>query len=140
VPLAAHDASNMGACEYASRYDTVPEFLKSYGEGLQDKLKADDSGASSLVTLLYNETGPLNSVIEIWRHQVTLLLHQTLPLVPPPLPPSICASATLLSCFLPVDSSASRLSPPVLPSLFFSVSAFSVTFSPSTLNPQPPSP
>mmetsp|Transcript_36007 Transcript_36007/g.58037 ORF Transcript_36007/g.58037 Transcript_36007/m.58037 type:complete len:211 (+) Transcript_36007:126-758(+) len=50
-------------------YPTVPDFLKSYGEGLQDKLRADDSGASTLVTLLYNEVGPLNTVLELWRHQ-----------------------------------------------------------------------
>jgi len=53
-------------------YPTVPDFLKSYGEGLQDKLRADDSGASTLVTLLYNEVGPLNTVLELWRHQVPL--------------------------------------------------------------------
>ena len=50
-------------------YPTVPEFLKYYGEGLQDKLRVDQTGASRLVTLLYNEVGPLNTVIELWRHQ-----------------------------------------------------------------------
>ena len=50
-------------------YDTVPEFMKNYSEGLKDKLRADQTGASTLVTLLYNEVGPLNTVIELWRHQ-----------------------------------------------------------------------
>lgn len=50
-------------------YPTVPDFLKYYGQGLQDKLRVDQSGASHLVTLLYNEVGPLNSVIELWRHE-----------------------------------------------------------------------
>ena len=34
-------------------YSTVPKFLELYGEGLKDKLAADDSGASELCTLLY---------------------------------------------------------------------------------------
>jgi hypothetical protein len=50
-------------------YPTVPDFLKNYGAGLLDKLRADNSGASTLVTLLYNEVGPLNTVLELWRHE-----------------------------------------------------------------------
>lgn len=50
-------------------YDTVPKFLELYGPGLVDKLKADTSGASTLVTLLYSESGPLNVVMELWRHE-----------------------------------------------------------------------
>jgi hypothetical protein len=43
--------------------------MQQYAEGLQDKLRADQTGASTLVTLLYNEVGPLNTVLEIWRHE-----------------------------------------------------------------------
>ena len=50
-------------------YPTVPQFLELYTEGLQDKLKADTSGASQLATLLYSDCGPLNVVIELWRHE-----------------------------------------------------------------------
>mmetsp|Transcript_36723 Transcript_36723/g.73595 ORF Transcript_36723/g.73595 Transcript_36723/m.73595 type:complete len:252 (+) Transcript_36723:148-903(+) len=50
-------------------YNTVPDFLKLYGEGLPDKLRVDDSGASTLVTLLYSDSGPLNVVYEVWRHE-----------------------------------------------------------------------
>jgi len=50
-------------------YATVPTFLGLYGAGLQDKLAADDSGASELCTLLYSDCGSLNVVIEIWRHR-----------------------------------------------------------------------
>lgn len=50
-------------------YDTVPKFLEFYGKGLPSKLGAPDNDPStSLVTLLYNEIGRLNEVIEIWRH------------------------------------------------------------------------
>lgn len=50
-------------------YSTVPKFLELYGDGLRDKLSADDSGASTLVTLLYSDVGPLNMVVELWRHE-----------------------------------------------------------------------
>uniref|UniRef100_A0A7S2GUU0 NIPSNAP domain-containing protein n=1 Tax=Haptolina brevifila TaxID=156173 RepID=A0A7S2GUU0_9EUKA len=50
-------------------YSTVPSFLRLYSEGLCDKLAADDTGASTLVTLLYSDNGPLNVVHEIWRHE-----------------------------------------------------------------------
>ena len=50
-------------------YDTVPRFLELYKEGLKDKLAADDSGASELATLLYSDSGPLNVVVELWRHE-----------------------------------------------------------------------
>ena len=50
-------------------YSTVPKFLELYSDGLKDKLAADDSGASTLVTLLYSDNGPLNVVHEIWRHE-----------------------------------------------------------------------
>ena len=50
-------------------YPTVPSFLELYADGLRDKLSADDSGASTLVTLLYSDVGPLNMVVELWRHE-----------------------------------------------------------------------
>ena len=50
-------------------YPTVPKFLELYTDGLRDKLSADDSGASTLVSLLYSDNGPLNVVIELWRHE-----------------------------------------------------------------------
>lgn len=50
-------------------YDSVPTFLSLYESGLSDKLAADDSGASELVTLLYSDNGSLNVVIELWRHE-----------------------------------------------------------------------
>jgi len=50
-------------------YDTVPQFLELYAEGLKDKLAADDSGASQLATLLYSDCGSLNVVMELWRHE-----------------------------------------------------------------------
>lgn len=50
-------------------YDAVPEFLKIYAAGLEDKLRADDSGASALCSLLYSDNGPLNVVHELWRHE-----------------------------------------------------------------------
>lgn len=50
-------------------YDTVPKFLNIYGEGLPSKLHAAGTDPStSLFTLLYNEVGRLNEVIEVWRH------------------------------------------------------------------------
>ena len=50
-------------------YDTVPKFLEHYQKGLPSKMNAPGTCPStSLVTLLYNDTGPLNEVIEIWRH------------------------------------------------------------------------
>jgi len=50
-------------------YNRVPDFLKLYGGGLPDKLRADKTGASELVTLLFSDSGPMNKVIEIWRHE-----------------------------------------------------------------------
>lgn len=50
-------------------YDTVPRFLDLYGAGLADKLATDQSGASELATLLYSDSGSLNVVIELWRHE-----------------------------------------------------------------------
>jgi len=50
-------------------YDTVPNFLRLYSEGLPSKLEASGTDPStSLITLLYTEVGLLNEVIEIWRH------------------------------------------------------------------------
>jgi len=50
-------------------YDTVPNFLKLYGEGLPSKLNAPDTDPStSLITVMYTELGSLNEVIELWRH------------------------------------------------------------------------
>lgn len=75
TPAVAAATASSGVCYELRRYQlklgypTVPEFLKHYGEGLKDKLRVDQSAASNLVTLLYNEVGPLNSVIELWRHE-----------------------------------------------------------------------
>ena len=50
-------------------YDTVPNFLQLYQGGLPSKLAAPNTDPStSLVTLMYNEVGRLNEVIEVWRH------------------------------------------------------------------------
>lgn len=50
-------------------YDTVPQFLSFYQEGLPSKLHAEGADpTSSLVSLLYSDVGRLNEVIEIWRH------------------------------------------------------------------------
>jgi hypothetical protein len=50
-------------------YDTVPQFLQLYGSGLPSKLNAEGNDpTTALVTVLYNEVGRLNEVIEIWRH------------------------------------------------------------------------
>ena len=48
-------------------YDTVPKFFEHYQEGLPSKLSTLHP-SSSLVTVLYSEVGPLNQVVEIWRH------------------------------------------------------------------------
>ena len=51
-------------------YDTVPNFLKLYGDGLPSKLNAPGTDPeTALVSLIYNEVGRLNTVIEIWRHE-----------------------------------------------------------------------
>lgn len=50
-------------------YDTVPNFLNLYGEGLPSKLAAPGTDPETyLVSLLYSEVGRLNEVIEIWKH------------------------------------------------------------------------
>ena len=50
-------------------YDTVPKFLDMYEGGLPSKLQAEGTDpTTNLITLLYSECGPLNEVIEIWRH------------------------------------------------------------------------
>ena len=50
-------------------YDTVPQFLKLYTNGLPSKLNAVGTDpTTSLVTLLYSEVGQLNEVVEVWRH------------------------------------------------------------------------
>ena len=70
------DASKRPAVAYELRtyqlvlgYSTVPKFLELYSAGLRDKLEADDSGASSLASLLYSDSGSLNVVMELWRHE-----------------------------------------------------------------------
>jgi len=66
-----HDNSIIEMRKYQLKlgYDTVPQFLKLYGNGLPSKLKASGTDpTTSLVTLLYSEVGQLNEVIEIWRH------------------------------------------------------------------------
>lgn len=53
-------------------YDTVPNFLSLYKEGLPSKLNAPGTDpTTALVTLLYSEVGQLNEVIEVWRHGST---------------------------------------------------------------------
>ena len=52
-------------------YTTVPKFLELYGSGINEKLAVSRAAAedtSRLVTLLYSTNGPLNVVIELWRH------------------------------------------------------------------------
>jgi NIPSNAP len=50
-------------------YDTVPEFLKLYEAGLPSKLQADGTDPTSeLVTVMHTDVGPLNHVLEVWRH------------------------------------------------------------------------
>ena len=51
-------------------YDTVPRFLSLYQEGLPSKLNeaTGKDPTTSLITLLYSEVGPLNHVIEVWKH------------------------------------------------------------------------
>lgn len=75
LPLMQSDRGEK-ACIYELRryrlrlgYDTVPKFLKLYGEGLPSKLAAEGTDpTTSLTTVLYSEVGPLNEVIELWRH------------------------------------------------------------------------
>ena len=59
-------------------YPTVPKFLGLYSEGLKDKLSADDSGASQLVSLLYSDSGSLNVVIELCARLPVSLLRSLL--------------------------------------------------------------
>lgn len=49
-------------------YDVVPRFCDLYMAGLEDKKKHDDK--AEFVTLLASEGGalPLNTVIELWKH------------------------------------------------------------------------
>ena len=50
-------------------YTTVPRWLELYSKGLPSKLGAPGTDpTSSLVTVIYNEVGSLNEVIELWRH------------------------------------------------------------------------
>lgn len=50
-------------------YDTVPEFLKLYEAGLPSKLNAEGTDPTSeLVTVMHTDVGPLNQVMEVWRH------------------------------------------------------------------------
>ena len=50
-------------------YSTVPQFCDLYARGLPSKLTAPGSDPStSLITVIYTETGSLNEVIELWRH------------------------------------------------------------------------
>ena len=49
-------------------YETVPNFLSFYESGLPAKLDTVAPG-TSLVTVIYNEIGSLNEVVEIWRHE-----------------------------------------------------------------------
>jgi NIPSNAP len=50
-------------------YDTVPAFLKLYEAGLPSKLQAEGTDPTSeLVTVMHTDVGPLNHVLEVWRH------------------------------------------------------------------------
>ncbi|CAE7260262.1 unnamed protein product [Symbiodinium natans] len=51
-------------------YTTVPDFVALYTKGLKEKLAADTTGQSRLVSLMYCEAGAaqLNTVHELWRH------------------------------------------------------------------------
>mmetsp|Transcript_26188 Transcript_26188/g.26431 ORF Transcript_26188/g.26431 Transcript_26188/m.26431 type:complete len:254 (+) Transcript_26188:84-845(+) len=50
-------------------YDTVPKFLEYYASGLPSKLSAPGTDPTTrLCTVMYNEVGRLNTVIEVWRH------------------------------------------------------------------------
>jgi len=50
-------------------YNTVPDFLSLYGEGLPSKLEAPGTDPSTaLITVMYTEVGLLNEVIELWHH------------------------------------------------------------------------
>lgn len=74
--LVATDSDDGRDCIYELReyqlrlgYDTVPRFLELYGGGLPSKLGAEGTDPStSLVSVMYCEVGPLNHVIELWRH------------------------------------------------------------------------
>jgi len=48
-------------------YDTVPKFMDNYAKGLDSKLATLDP-STELCTVMYNEVGSLNEVIEVWRH------------------------------------------------------------------------
>ena len=74
VPSFSDDVS-ASDCIYEMRryklklgYDTVPNMLKFYEDGLPSKLNSEGDPSTSLVTVLYSEVGVLNEVIEIWRH------------------------------------------------------------------------
>ena len=73
IPSFSDDSSSQ--CIYEMRryklklgYDTVPNMLKHYEDGLPSKLSSSGDPSSSLVSILYSEVGLLNEVIEIWRH------------------------------------------------------------------------
>ena len=47
----------------------MPRFIEIYSSGLPSKLEAPGTDPStSLCTVLASEIGPLNHVIEVWRH------------------------------------------------------------------------
>jgi len=50
-------------------YDTVPAFMDMYAKGVEAKVLAGQDEGTKLQTLMYNEIGELNEVIEIWRHE-----------------------------------------------------------------------
>ena len=74
-----------GDCIYEFRryqlklgYDTVPKFLDMYEGGLPSKLGAEGTDpTTNLITLLYSECGPLNEVLEIWRHGGTTAMDRS---------------------------------------------------------------
>ena len=49
-------------------YSTVPAFMDHYARGVEAKVKAGQDEGTRLSTVMYNEIGSLNEVIEIWRH------------------------------------------------------------------------
>ena len=50
-------------------YETMPRFFDYYSSGLKSKLEVSQEAGSHFCTLLYNEVGSGNEVMELWRHK-----------------------------------------------------------------------
>ena len=48
-------------------YETVPQLIEIFNEGLPDKINACDSSTGRLILLAHSDVGLLNQFIEIWR-------------------------------------------------------------------------